>query len=214
MSKTVPFVSNSSDNMHCVNAVFRMVHQYYFDQDLSWDELDKLTKAIPGKGTWTFVGEMEFAKKGLNVTNIEPIDYEKLHKEGIGYIKKVVGKDVADYYFRKSNLASVLEYIPEYLKYVSHETRRATAEEIIKLLQENALIGAEINSGILNNKKGLSLHFVLLYDFDGKNIILHDPGLPAIKGRKVSIKKFEKCFNFPGANEGITVFKDKRNEKN
>lgn len=204
--KNIPFVQNSKDNMHCVNSVFRMVSKYLLGKDFSWKELDKLTKAIPGKATWTFMGEMEFAKMGLKVKNIEPVDYQKLYKEGVKYLSTIVGKDTYDYYVKKSNVESVLKYIPEYLRNVEHETRRATIKEIITLLKEGKLIGVEVNSRILNHKDGFGLHFILLYDFDGKNIILHDPGLPPIKSRKVSLKQFDKCFNFKGANGGITIF--------
>ena len=37
--KQIPFVSNHRDNMHCVNAVFKMVHQYYFGGDLPGKKL-------------------------------------------------------------------------------------------------------------------------------------------------------------------------------
>ncbi len=206
MKKAPPFVQNSADDMHCVNAVFRMISKHLLHRDFTWKELDRLTKAIPGKATWTFVGEMEFAKRGLKVKNIEPVDYEKLYKEGANYLTKIMGKDTSDYYLKKSNIASVIKYIPAYLKHVEHETRRATTKEIVTLLQKGNLIGAEINSRILNHEPGFSLHFVLLYDFDGKHIILHDPGLPPIKARKVSLEEFDKCFNFKGANGGITIF--------
>lgn len=210
MSKQVPFVSNTEDNMHCVNAVFRMLYKHFFHQDISWEELDKLTKAIPGKATWTFIGEMELAKKGLYVLNIEPVDYEKLYKEGVKYLSKVVGPQNAQYYFEKSNIESAIPFIPEYLKYVNHETRRSSVEEIIQLLKKGFLIGVEINSKILNKEPGFSLHFVLLYNFDGENIILHDPGLPPKKGRKVSLEEFKKCFSYEGANQGITLFAKKK----
>ncbi|OGK24764.1 hypothetical protein A3A46_03665 [Candidatus Roizmanbacteria bacterium RIFCSPLOWO2_01_FULL_37_13] len=206
MKKAPPFVQNSEDDMHCVNAVFRMVSKHFLNRDFTWGELDKLTHAIQGKATWTFIGEMEFAKMGLKVTNIEPVDYKKLYKEGVNYLTTIMGKDTSDYYLEKSNISSVVKYIPEYLKYVKHEIRRAKIAEIVKLLKEGDLIGAEVNSRILNHKPGFSLHFVLLYDFDGKYIILHDQGLPPIKARKVSLEEFDKCFNFEGANGGITIF--------
>jgi len=101
----------------------------------------------------------------------------------------------------------VLSCIPEYLKTVKHETRRASLEEIIGFLKRGALVGAEVNSRILNQKEGFDLHFVLLYDFDGKNFIVHDPGFPPIKSRKVDIKEFNQCFNFEGANGEVVVFK-------
>ena len=97
VTKTPPFVQNSSDDMHCVNAVFRMVSQHYLQRDFTWEEIDALTKATPGKATWTFVGEMEFAKMGLHITNIEPIDHRRLYEEGAAYLASVVGKDTADY---------------------------------------------------------------------------------------------------------------------
>lgn len=103
----------------------------------------------------------------------------------------------------------MLEYIPEYLKYVTHETHNASPEEIIVALNKGYLIGAEVNSSILNKKDGFDLHFVLLYDFDGENIILHDPGLPAIEGRKMSLEEFSACFGYEGASQGITLFKKK-----
>jgi hypothetical protein len=204
--KNIPFVKNHEDNKHCVNAVFRMVHQYFFGTDLSFEEIDKLTKAIPGKATWTFIGEMEFAKKGLKVTNIEKVDYKKLYEKGVDYLKTIVGEETANYYLTKTNIASVVKYIPEYLKYVHHKTRKATIKDIINLLNGGALVGAEVNHRVLNNQPGFGLHFVLLYDFDGKNIIFHDPGPPIIKSRKISIEDFDKCFNFKGADCGISVF--------
>lgn len=205
MKKVPPFIQNSQDNTHCVNAVFRMVYKYYFNEDFTWEEIDELTKAIPGKSTWTLVGEMEFAKRGLKIINIELTDYEKLYREKEKYFKNLDEK-VADYHLQKSNILSVIKYIPEYLKYVKHETRRPTVQEIINLLKKGSLVGAEINAQVLNNRPGFSLHFVLLYGFDGKNILLHDPGLPPIKSRKVSLEEFDHCFNFAGANGGITVF--------
>ncbi len=171
MKKVPPFIQNSKDNTHCVNAVFRMVYKYYFNEDFTWEEIDALTKAVPGKSTWTLVGEMEFAKRGLKITNIELTDYEKLYQEKENYFKNLK-KEVADYHLQKSNILSVIKYIPEYLKDVRHETRRPAVPEIINLLKKGSLIGAEINAQILNNKPGFSLHFVLLYDFDGKNILL------------------------------------------
>lgn len=207
MSKKVPFVSNTPDDMHCVLAVFRMVHKYFLKKDISWKKIDKLMHVIPGKGTWTFVGEMELAKRGINVLNIEPVDYNLLYKEGVNYLKKIVGEETAKYYLERSNIATVLKYIPEYLQSVRHETRKATIGEVLKHLKKGNLVGAEVNSDILNNKSGFNLHFVLLYDFDSKHILLHDPGLPPINGRRITIKEFERCWNFPGSNGGITVFR-------
>ncbi len=202
----IKFVENSPDNMHCVNAVFRMVYQYFFAKDLTWEEIDTLTKAIPGKATWTFIGEMEFAKLGLEVINIEPLDYKLLFEKGIDYLKGTCGENTAEYYINKSNIEAVIKYIPDYLKIVKHETRRATIAELIEYLEKGALIGVELNSRILNKRDGFSLHFVLLYGFDDKGFYINDPGLPPIEARYVTFEEFDTAFNFEGANGGVVVF--------
>jgi hypothetical protein len=209
MDKVPPFVQNSEDDLRCVNAVFRMISQELLGRDFDWEEIDALTKAVSGKATWTLVGETEFAKMGLKVKNIEPINYERLYADGLFYFDSGLGKGVRDYILNKTNIASVIKYIPEFLKYVPHETRRAGIDEIVEYLQEGKLVAAEVNSRILNKKSGLSLHFVLLYDFDGEHIHLHDPGLPPIKGRKVSREEFTACFDYEGANGEVAVFSRK-----
>lgn len=203
---SIPFVENHPDDMHCVSAVFRMIHQYYFGYDLSWGQIDELMKATAGKATWTFVGETEFAKKGLAVKNIEPLDYEKLHMEGMEYLKSIMNEDVYRYHQTKSNIQSVIPHIPAYLKHVTHETRKTLTKELIGELKKGNLVAVEVNARILNDLPGFNLHMVLLYGYDGKHIFLHDPGLPPRKARKVSVKKFEQCFNFMGANGAVTIF--------
>ncbi|HUO56115.1 MAG TPA: hypothetical protein VMU27_01630 [Candidatus Paceibacterota bacterium] len=206
MNEVPAFISNTADDMHCVNAVFRMIAIHLLNKDFTWEEIDTLTKAIPGKATWTFIGETEFVKMGLKVKNIEPIDYEELHKQGITYLKEIMGRYAYNYTENRSNLVSVIQYIPEFIERVEHETRRASVEEVIGYLREGKLVAAEVNSNLLNNKPGFNLHFVLLFDFDGEHIILHDPGLPPIESRKVTPTEFEACFNYEGANGEIAVF--------
>ena len=100
----------------------------------------------------------------------------------------------------------MIKYIPEYLKYVKHETRKSTISEIINFLKSGSLIAAEVNSRILNNQIGFDLHLVLLYDFEKGMIVLHDPGLPPVKSRKITTEEFIKCSRYKGASGAITVF--------
>ena len=207
MNKSVPFVPNTSDGMHYVPAVFKMIYKYYFNENLTWKEIDKMSKTVPRKGTWTFLPITALAKKGLKITHIEPLDYKKLHKHGVHYLRAVFGKKTADYYINRSNIGSVLQDIPEFINTVKQINRKATINDILKYLKEGVVISVEINSSILNKKPGFNLHYILVYDYDGQNIVFHDPGLPPIEGRKVTIKEFDKCFNYPGGNSTITVFK-------
>ncbi len=206
-NKVPPFVPNSKDGWRCVPAVFRMLNRYYFGEDLTWREVDEMLHFVKGKGTWTIPGLTALSKKGLDILSIEPIDYQKLYEEGTDYLTRIFGKDTVIYYLEYSNIKSVIPLIPEFLKNVKHLNRKTSVKEIIQFLKKGSLIGVEINSRILNKKEGFSLHYVLIYDFDGKNFYLHDPGLPPEEARKVPVKDFEKAFAYPGANLAIAVFK-------
>jgi hypothetical protein len=206
MKPIPPFVANSPDDTHCVNAVFRMVLMHFGKQDMTWEEIDAKTKSIPGRGTWTIGGDIVLAKRGIKVTNIEPVDYDALYKEGVSYLQQVFGADTSKYYLERSNIAAVIPDIPEFLRLVPHETRRAETKEIITFLQNDNLVGVTLNSGILNNKSGFMLHYVLLYDFDGTHFSLHDPGLPPQPSRSISLETFEKSFVYHGGNGGIEIF--------
>lgn len=206
--KQIPFVPNHKDNLHCANAVFRMIHQYYFGKDLSWPQIDKISHAAEGKGTWTFSMETYLAKKGLNVSSIEPVDYVRLNREGVAYLYQAMGEKTAKYFDQRSNIHTVLKYIPQYLRYVHHETRRASIEEVLNYLTQGSLVEIEVNADILNRAAGFDLHAILLYDYSGNKIIFHDPGLPPYPARIITISELLKCWHYPGYNGGIIVFSD------
>jgi hypothetical protein len=206
MNQIPPFISNSDDDMHCVTAVYRMLYKHFFDEDYTWEQIEDIAKAIPGKGTWTFVVDTALAKRGIKIINVEPVDYQKLYEQGPVYLKELYGQETADYYLNRSNIASVTGEIPEFLKHVTHLTRQSSTEEIIDLLKQGKLVGAEINSSILNKKEGFSLHFVLLYAVEGDAIIMHDPGLPPKPARRVPVEDFRAAFEHPGGSWTIHTY--------
>ena len=113
--------------------------------------------------------------------------------------------------FKKSNLLSVKGDIPIFLKLVKHETRKATVEDIDGFVNTGYLVGAEINSRILNKKPGFSLHYVLIRKGDKDNYILNDPGgssAPPLENRVVSKFEFIQALGNDGSNNEVTAFRD------
>lgn len=204
--KNVSFVSNTSDGMRCVPAVFKMLYKYFLDEDLSWEDLDKLMKVIPGKGVWTFTALTDLAKRGVKIKHIEPVDYQKLFDQGVDYLYEVVGRETADYYINKSNIASIISEIPEFMKQVKVDIRKADIDEVISALKENKIVSMEIDACRLNDTKGFSLHYVLAFGLEDDHVVLHDPGLPATESRRVSIEKLNQAFSFEGAGQSINIY--------
>jgi hypothetical protein len=202
----IRFYPNHPDNMHCSQAVFRSLFNYYFHEDLSWEEIDRMSKTIPGKGSWTMAIEIEMAKRGIEVINIEPFDYQKFYEAGEKYLKVNFDKNTVCWYLEKSNLLSVKKDIPLFLKLIRHETRRATIGEIDDLLRQGYLIGAEINSRILNKKAGFSLHYVLVRGADHDTYIINDPGYPPIENRVITKQEFIEALGTDGSNGEVTAF--------
>jgi hypothetical protein len=204
------FYPNHEDNLHCSQAVFRSLFNHFFGEDLTWEEIDRITKTIPGKASWTMAAHMALADRGVEVVNIEPFDYEKFETEGLAYLEKNFDKDTVNWYREKSNLMVVKGDIPEFLKKVKHETRRATGEDIDNFLAKGYLIGAEINSRVLNKKPGFSLHYVLVREANNGNYIVNDPGggsSPPVENRMVTKSEFLEALGKDGANGEVTAFK-------
>jgi len=210
MSKQIKFYPNHPDNMHCSQAVFRSVFNYFFNEELSWEEIDKITKTIPGKGSWTMAVYIELAKRGVEVVNIEPFDYQRFASDGIDYLKSNFSEETFNWYLEHSNLMSVQNLVPEFLNLVQHETRKATIEDIDQLLGDAYIIGAEINSRVLNKKPGFSLHYVLIQQGTEDNYIINDPGggsAPALENRIVSKSEFMEALGKDGSNGEVTAMR-------
>lgn len=206
MNPVPPFIPNSEDDVHCVAAVYRMIFKHYLNKDYSWNEIDTIAKATPGKGMWTVNLAIAAAKAGIRVNNIELTDYTKLYEGRSKYLKKTFGEKTATYYVEQSNILNIIDDIPEFIHLVPHESRKATLKDIVTHLQEGKLVAAEVNAGILNTHGKFNLHAVLLYDTDGSIFTFHDPGLPPIPSRRITLRDFEQCFAYPGASQGIDIF--------
>ena len=54
-----------------------------------------------------------------------------------------------------------------------------------------------MNANALDDEEGYTGHFIVIFEYDKKGFLLHDPGLPPRPNRKVSYENFTKAWQYP-----------------
>jgi hypothetical protein len=198
-TKEIPFYPNTGDGMHCVQACIRIILKYFFlGKEYSYEELDKFTYKIEGKGTWWFPFVLKLKEMGLDVVDISPFSLSEYYKRGENYLRENNKPEVADWILQKSNLLEVKKYIPEFLEKIDFQNRTASIEELKRLVNDGWLVGVDLNSRILNKKEGYSSHMVVVFNYKDGIFTLHDPGLPPHPNREVSEELFLQAWEYAG----------------
>lgn len=194
----VPFYSNTSDNTHCFQASLRMILKYFQQtKEFSWAELEKISGKKEGLWTWPTAALIWMKKQGYEVIDIEMFDYHEFVKDGEKYLQKFYGKEAGNEQIAHSNIAQEIEYAKQFLQ-LNAVTKEIPTEETLKeLLKRKYLLMCLINSQKLDHKNCYVGHFVIVKGFHENEFIIHDPGLPPMENRKVSIDEFEEAWAFP-----------------
>lgn len=195
----VPFVSNHEDDMHCYQASLSMIIQYFFpEKDPTFEDLDVETGHTPGNGTWPLQGLQYLRSLGIDVLLITPFSYEDFVKDGVEYIRKEYGDEVATWQDENNDLVSDARMIEELLPAAKIENRNPNYEDIINYLQEHPVM-CSIDSSVTRGEEEYTGHFVVIRGFDDKGLYINDPGLPARENVHISKELFEKAWaNFSG----------------
>lgn len=198
MKLAIPFYSNTPDDTHCFQACLKMALKYFLpNRDFSWRELDKMSAKKKNLWTWPIAAILNLKKLGFDIIVIENFNYERFANEGEDYLIEKYGKEVAEAQIKHSDIAQERKFARKLIKEFKLIERPAKFTEIKKLISQGYIIICNVNSRILNNKKGYSGHFVVIVGIQDKKIIFHDPGLPASPNRDVSKKTFEKAWAYP-----------------
>ncbi len=198
MKLIVPFYSNTADNTHCFQAVFKMVLKYFLpEKEFSWEELEKITAKVDGLWTWPTAGILWMKENGFETKDIESFDFERFISDGGKYLIEEFGEEVGNAQIFHSDIKQERELAKKLIKYGSTEKRIPTIDDIKNLFREGYLIMCNVNSKALNSKEGYSGHAILIIGFDKDKLIVHDPGLLPIKDREVPFEIFEKAWAYP-----------------
>jgi hypothetical protein len=198
MNNTVPFISNTKDDLHCMQSAYLMIVKYFKpDFEMEWDEWSHLTGYEEGKGTWASASLLWFKSAGFDVTHMSLFDYARFAHEGERYLLDSYGEEVGAWQAKHSNLP--LEQSRADLLRASGviKLREPTQKDLKSFLDEGHLIRCLVNSAKLNNKAGYVGHAVVVSGYDDKAFIIQDPGLPALQDRYVSYEDFEKAWAAP-----------------
>lgn len=165
-------------------AVFRSALEYFTKKPYTWEELERLTGYKPDRAAWTVKIWTELADD-FDIRMIEGFDYQRYFDEGESYLHTFLRPEEVEWQLAKSNLADIRPLIPAFLEKVDYQMKRPSLKDIDDMLAEDYLVSVQLNSKALNDEEGYSAHMVLVHDSDGDEYIIHDPGLPPVKNRRV-----------------------------
>lgn len=174
----------------------------------SWKKLEKMTAKKKGLWTWEMQGLINLKKMGFEIINLSDFDHGEFSRRGSKYLIERWGEKIAGISIKHSDISQERRIAKKFVKIFGKKTTIPKISNVKKLLRKGYLIICNVNSKILNNQKGYSGHFVLVFGFDKNNLYLHDPGLPPRKNRKVSMMRFVKAWAYPSyRDKNLQAFK-------
>jgi hypothetical protein len=196
--KQVPFVSNTPDDSHCLQAAYMGIAKY-FDSDFSipMDEWSQLTGYEEGLGTWANAGLVWFKEQGYDVKHIELYDYQAFMADPKGYMVAYNGVEAGTWGYEHTNVPAEIERMKNILSTDIIEQRIPTIDDIKKYLDEGYVLRATINSQKLNGEDTYVGHAVIITNYNDTYLTIHDPGLPGIPNRQVTYDEFEAAWADP-----------------
>jgi len=192
----VPFVSNTADDTHCLQAAYMIIAKH-FDQTFSIDmgEWSELTGYEEDLGTWANAGLVWFKEHGYDVFHYELFDFEEFIKRPKGYLIEVHGKDAGIWGYNHTNVPVEIERMKKLIASGISERRRPTMDDIKRFIDDGYLVRVTVNCGTLNRDRKYVGHAVVVIDYDETHIHFHDPGLPPIPNRRVTFEEFEAAWS-------------------
>lgn len=199
ISHTVPFVANTADDTHCLQAAYMSIAKYFDPHfDIPMDKWSELTGYEEGLGTWANAGLVWFNNHGYEVKHIELFDFAEFIKRPREYMIETHGKKAGKWGYEHTNVPSEIKRIKEMLGKDIIKQKEPNLRDIQRGLEEGYLARVTVNSERLNGTDGYIGHAVVITGYDDESLILHDPGLPALPNRRVLMKDFEAAWSDQG----------------
>lgn len=205
----VPFIANHTNNLHCLQASYGMIRQYFepaWRYDLArWAPQ---TGFEPGRGSWSFAGLLWFYRHGYSVSHISKFDYRQFAADPAAYILAVDGPEAGRWIIDITNLPAEQVRAEQFLAADLWQERTPDLEDIKLYLERGYLLKCTVNLNSLNQLPGYLGHALLVIGYDDDSLVLHDPGLPPRPYRVVPHAAFMAAWSSPNAfNRKLDVIK-------
>jgi hypothetical protein len=198
MQNVVPFVANSPDDLHCLQAAYLMIVQFFKPEfEMDWDEWSQLTGFEQDKGTWASAGLVWMHANGFFVKHVSLFNYNDFISTGADYLMKEFGQEVATWQVKHSNIPLEQDRAKILVNNNLVEFHEPTQDDIKQYLRDGYLVECLVNMGQLNGKGSYIGHAVVVSGFDDSGFTIQDPGAPALQNRQISYEDFEKAWADP-----------------
>lgn len=194
--KQVPFVANTDDDTHCLQAAYMSIAKY-FDPNfsVSMDEWAQLTGYEEGLGTWANAGLVWFAQHGYEVKHYEVFDFDAFMKSPKQYMIALHGEMAGTWGYEHTNVPAETERMQQLLSLGLVEQREPTIADITSFLDNGWLVRVVINAHRLAGEEEYVGHAITITSYSDTHVTFHDPGLPPMPNRTVPWEEFEAAWS-------------------
>jgi len=194
--RQVPFVANTTDDTHCLQAAYMSVAKY-FDPDftISMEEWSSITGYEEGLGTWANAGLVWFKENGYDVKHYELFDFEEFIRRPKEYMIEVHGEEAGNWGFEHTNIPAEIERMKSLIDSGITEKRRPSVEDIKRFIDDGYLVRVTVNCGTLDGTDEYVGHAIVVTGYNDRYIQFHDPGLPPVPNRQATTEEFEAAWS-------------------
>ena len=194
--RRVPFYENTPDNLHCFQAVLRMILKYFEpEEEFSWENLEEISQRRPNGYTWGTAAMLWLHRRGYEIRDVGLFDSKKFTEIGAPYMIEFHGETAGRDQIANSDIDHEVRLAKEALVEIGQSPLSIpTLETFRQFKREGFLTFTLVNSAALINQPGYCGHFVLILDADHEWVKIHNPGLPGYENQRVRISTFEKAW--------------------
>ncbi len=192
----IPFYESwptaTTDGIHCIEMSLKMILEYFEpDKTYSLKELEAITNKKPEKGSWEMPYSLWLANHGYDLRHYSTFDYVAFRDEGVAYIRRAYGDEVAEWQLKNSELDQARTMVDDYLRRATVVTRKPKIQDIIDAMNNGYVVRAAVDAGYIDNSGKYEGHSVVVVGYDDQNIYFHDPGPPGVANRVLPHAEFQ-----------------------